>query len=75
MPAREPFEEIPVATTGELLELLRLSGDLWRKKKTFTETVITFPLLLTYYHVRLAGYLLQSIRLLLRVERLERVRL
>ncbi len=38
-------------------------NDLFRKKKTLAETVISFPLLLIYYMVRLVGYAGESIRL------------
>jgi glycosyltransferase involved in cell wall biosynthesis len=49
-------------------------NDLFRKGKTVWETLITYPMLLVYYHLRLAGYVLQHARFLLRLERIERVR-
>ncbi|MEM7165885.1 MAG: glycosyltransferase family 2 protein [Planctomycetota bacterium] len=38
-------------------------NDLFRKRKTVGEVLLTFPLLLTYYHLRLAGYVKESIGL------------
>ncbi|MCA9255095.1 MAG: glycosyltransferase [Phycisphaerales bacterium] len=38
-------------------------NDLFRKRKTLFETLITFPLLLVYYLVRVCGYVSESIRL------------
>jgi hypothetical protein len=38
-------------------------NDLFRKRKTIGETVLSFPVLLAYYHVRLYGYVMQAIRL------------
>ena len=38
-------------------------NDLFLKRKTLWQTVLTFPLLVVYYHVRLAGYVLESLRL------------
>lgn len=38
-------------------------NDLARKKKKLWETLVTFPLLLAYYHLRLVGYVGESIRL------------
>lgn len=38
-------------------------NDLFRKGKAWTEVLITFPALLAYYHVRLVGYLKETLRL------------
>ncbi len=38
-------------------------NDLFRKRKTVVETIVTFPLLLAYYQLRLAGYAFESLRL------------
>ena len=50
-------------------------NDLVRKGKTLAETIRSFPVLLLYYHLRLAGYLLEMLRLRLGKGGLERVRL
>ena len=50
-------------------------NDLVRKGKTLTETLLSFPTLLLYYHVRLAAYVLESLRLRLTRHDLRRVRL
>ncbi len=50
-------------------------NDLFRKKKTLVETLKTFPVLLVYYQVRLAGYLWQSLRLRLFGHDVKRIRL
>lgn len=46
-----------------------------RKKKTVSEVVRLFPFLLAYYHVRLAGYAIQAVRLRLCPNSIMRVRL
>lgn len=38
-------------------------NDLFRKRKTLTETLLSFPVLLAYYHVRLFAYVKESFRL------------
>jgi glycosyltransferase involved in cell wall biosynthesis len=38
-------------------------NDLCRKAKTIGETLRSFPVLVAYYHVRLVGYVIESIRL------------
>ena len=38
-------------------------NDLFLKGKTIRETLRSFPILLAYYHVRLAGYVLELVRL------------
>jgi len=50
-------------------------NDLFRKRKTFGETLRSFPVLLAYYHVRLFGYVVQSVRLRLTRHGIKRVRL
>ena len=44
-------------------------------KKTVGETLISFPVLLAYYQVRLAGYMVETVRLRLGLCRIERTRL
>ncbi len=48
-------------------------NDLFLKRKTIVQTIITFPLLLAYYHVRLVGYVLETLRLRLRKHNIARV--
>jgi glycosyltransferase involved in cell wall biosynthesis len=50
-------------------------NDLVRKQKTILETIVTLPLLIAYYQVRLLGYVLESLRLRLTPHRLKRERL
>lgn len=50
-------------------------NELARKGKTILETIRIFPVLLLYYHVRLWGYMTESIALRLGKRRIERVRL
>ncbi len=50
-------------------------NDLFRKGKTLGETLRTFPLLVAYYHVRLAGYVIESLRLRLTKHNLQRTQL
>lgn len=50
-------------------------NDLFRKGKTAGETLRSFPLLVMYYHVRLVGYVAESLRLRLTRHNLKRVRL
>ncbi|MFQ5494697.1 MAG: glycosyltransferase family 2 protein [Phycisphaerae bacterium] len=50
-------------------------NDLFRKGKTVGETIRSFPVLLVYYHVRLAGYVLESVMLRLGRSPLRRHRL
>ena len=38
-------------------------NDLFRKRKSVAETLVTFPLLVAYYHARLLGYVGESLRL------------
>jgi glycosyltransferase involved in cell wall biosynthesis len=48
-------------------------NDLFRKRKTVGETILTFPLLVLYYHFRLAGYVWESTRLRMTSHNLQRV--
>jgi hypothetical protein len=48
-------------------------NDLVRKGKTLGQVVRTFPLLLAYYHLRLLGYVGESLRLRTRPSGIERV--
>ncbi len=50
-------------------------NDLFRKAKTIGETIRSFGVLLAYYHVRLAGYVLESLRLRLSGHGLRHVKL
>jgi len=50
-------------------------NDLFRKGKTVWQTAVTFPILLAYYHVRVAGYVVQTVSLWVGMESLERVEL
>ncbi len=50
-------------------------NDLFRKRKTLTETLLSFPVLLAYYHVRLLAYVKESLRLRLFQNPIERVHL
>ncbi len=50
-------------------------NDVFRKGKTPGETLKSFPVLLAYYHVRLIGYVCESVRLRLLRHSVERVRL
>jgi hypothetical protein len=48
-------------------------NDLVRKGKTLLETICSFPVLLIYYHLRLTGYVWESLRLRLTRHALQRV--
>ena len=50
-------------------------NDLRLKGKTIRETAVSFPVLLAYYHVRLAGYLSETVRLRIGRSGIKRVRL
>lgn len=65
---------VPAACAGFFLAAITYN-ELVRKRKTILETLITFPVLLVYYHLRLAGYVVQYARLLTGVDSLERVNL
>lgn len=65
---------IPLLFLGVALVAL-LYNELRRKNKTIGETLRSFPVLLTYYHIRLVSYLTQSVRLRLFCNNIERVRL
>ncbi len=49
-----------------------LYNDLFRKGKSVIETLATIPVLIVYYHVRLVGYGLETVRLRLRRHDMER---
>jgi GT2 family glycosyltransferase len=56
--------------------LLAIAYNEWfRKGKTLLETLVTFPLMIAYYHVRLAAYVLESLRLRFSSHNLRRERL
>ncbi len=50
-------------------------NDLVRKGKTVGETLVSFPMLLVYYHVRLTGYVGESFALRMRSNTIQRIRL
>ena len=50
-------------------------NDLFRKRKTLGESVRSFPMLIVYYHVRLAGYVWQGLRLRLGLDKVGRERI
>lgn len=50
-------------------------NDLVNKGKTVGEVIRSFPMLVVYYHVRLGGYILESLRLRLTRHDLERIHL
>ncbi len=50
-------------------------NDLFRKRKTLAQTLLTFPILLAYYHVRLLGYGIETLRLRVTRHDIRRVRL
>ena len=50
-----------------------LYNDIWRKGKTVRQTFRTFHILLAYYHVRVAAYVIEAIRVRLRRKKMTRV--
>jgi hypothetical protein len=50
-------------------------NDLARKGKSVGQTLLTFPILVAYYHVRLLGYVIESVRLRTRGHDIQRRRL
>ncbi|MGH7819588.1 MAG: glycosyltransferase family 2 protein [Candidatus Binatia bacterium] len=50
-------------------------NELWRKRKTVRETIVSGPVVLAYYHVRAAGYFIQLARLWTAREHIQRVAL
>lgn len=48
-------------------------NDLFRKRKTIAETLLSYPVLTAYYHVRLTGYILESFRLRLIQNNIHRI--
>ncbi len=65
---------VPAACAGFFLAAITYN-ELVRKRKTILETLMTFPVLLVYYHLRLAGYVVQYARLLCGRDTIERVKL
>ena len=57
-----PWSAVPLCFFAAAVAAI-LYNDLVRKRKTVWETLVTFPLLLSYYHVRLAGYVCEGLRL------------
>jgi hypothetical protein len=51
------------------------TNEIWRKNKTALEALRVAPIMSVYYHLRTAGYLTQYSRLLLGIDRIDRVRL
>ncbi len=68
------FAAVPVFFFAGALAAVTYN-DLARKGKSIGETLRSFPMLLVYYHVRLAGYVTESARLRLRRSMIQRVRL
>jgi hypothetical protein len=64
----------PLAFFGAALAAVTYN-DLARKGKTLSETIRSFPMLVVYYHLRLCGYVLETLRLYLTRHGLRRVRL
>ncbi len=50
-------------------------NDVWRKGKGVLQTIVTFPILLAYYHVRVLGYVIEAVRVRLRRNKMKRVSL
>ncbi len=50
-------------------------AELWLKRKTVGEALRSFPALLAYYHVKLVAYVSTTLRLHLRPNRIQRIRL
>jgi glycosyltransferase involved in cell wall biosynthesis len=63
------------AIPGGLFLVAITYNELFRKAKRLHELLMTLPILLVYYHLRLAGYLWQSFRLYTGMDRIERLRL
>lgn len=71
-----PLCVVPSATCfGLFAGATLVYNEIWRKKKTVSQAVKVAPVMTAYYHLRTAGYLLQYARLLLGVDRLQRVSL
>ena len=68
-----PYGWIPSAALASLFLAAIVYNDLFRKRKAWWETLVTLPLLLAYYHVRAAGYLGESLRILAGKRQIERV--
>jgi O-antigen biosynthesis protein len=80
------YATLPLALAGPLPALVPaclfaaalaaiVYNDLWRKRKSVVDTLVTLPLLMAYYHVRLAGYVGEGLRLRLTGHSLARKRL
>jgi glycosyltransferase involved in cell wall biosynthesis len=65
---------LPGILAGAFLAAI-LYNDLFRKRKTPIETLITLPWLLVYYHLRLFGYVWEYLRLWFGRPEVQRVRL
>jgi glycosyltransferase involved in cell wall biosynthesis len=63
---------LPVGCFAVFLAAI-LYNEYWRKRKSLWEIFITFPLLLASYHVRLAGYVIEFVRIRLRPGNVSRV--
>jgi glycosyltransferase involved in cell wall biosynthesis len=50
-------------------------NDVFRKQKTLMETLVSFPVLWAYYHIRLLAYIKESLKLRLCENHIKRVRL
>ncbi len=72
--AGRPYAWAPLAFFAAALAAIAYN-DLVRKGKTVGETLRSFPVLIAYYHVRLLGYVTESLRLRLTPHDLRRVRL
>ena len=70
-----PFGWLCPAAAASLFLAAVTYNELTRKRKTAFETLVIFPVLLGYYHVRLVGYVHQYLRLWLGADKLDRVRL
>lgn len=58
-----------------LLVTALLYNDLFRKAKTPGETLLTLPLMIAYYHVRVTGYVIEALRIRLGLRKIKRIRL
>lgn len=71
-----PWSLVPsLLCFGAFVGAALIYNEIWRKKKTPGEAARIAPVMAIFYHVRAAGYLLQYARLLLGIDRIERVKL